>query len=165
MKIHGLRVLKSFVLACLLGFFTGVSTAPAQQQQPTQDLDIVRLHLRGIRALGESGSQETFIAEGLGDIANKLRSLPFSRFSLLSNDEVAMPVHRKRSFPVAVNQSVTVRPLEIVGDVVSLWVSWRDGRGNKVIDTRIAIRRGDEMIAGTEMDNSEEGTVLVISAR
>ncbi len=147
---------------CLLigcGFCLASALAEPKQEE------IIRLHLWGVRALAGEKNQEEYLAEGLQHLAEKLRSLPFTHFSILSNDEVAIPVYRKRTFQFARNQSVTVRPLELRNDMVCLWISWRDERGDKVLDTRIYIKRGDEMIAGTDSGRAQEGTVLVISAR
>ena len=159
---HFLSKTLKLTFICLLigcGFCLGAAVA-----EPEED-EIIRLHLRGVRALLDVENQEQYLAEELQDLAEKLQSLPFNHFSILSNDEVAIPVHRKRTFKFGRNQSVTVRPLESWNDVVCLWISWRDERGDKVLDTRISIKRGDKMIAGTDSGGAHEGTVLVVSAR
>ncbi len=145
----------------LIGWGLNLPSALAQPKQG----EIIRLHLWGVRALAEEKNQEEYLGDGLQHLAAKLRSLPFTHFSILSNDEVAIPVYRKRTFQFARNQSVTLRPLEFRNDMVCLWISWRDERGDKVLDTRVYIKRGDEMIAGTDSERAHEGTVLVISAR
>jgi len=141
------------------GFCLGPTLAEPEGEK------IIRLHLRGVQALVDGRNEEPYFAEGLQDISEKLRSLPFNHFSILSNDEIAIPVHRKRTFKFGRNQSVTIRPLESGNDVVCLWISWRDEREDKVLDTRIAIKRGDKIIAGTDSGEAHEGMVLIISAR
>lgn len=124
----------------------------------------VRVHLRGVRAVGAKGDAGGLYSEGLQDVAQKLSELPFARFTLTTNQEFSVPMHRKQSFPFGRHHSVTIRPIDEHEGVVSLWISWRDERGGKILDTRIRLAPGEQMVAGTDSD-ATGGTILVVSAR
>ncbi len=131
----------------------------------TVEQRVVRLHLRGVRALGDHIATDRQFASGLDDVAGKLGEFPFSRFALVSNEEVEVPLYRKRTVPFLGNQLLTVRPVYAKHGVVSLWLSWRDEKGGKVLDTRVHLVPGEQMVAGTDSDRTRHGAILVISAR
>lgn len=93
---------------------------------------LVRVHLRGVRAVGAKGDSTGQFSEGLQDVSVKLAELPFARFALVTNQEFTVPLHRKQSFLFGRNHSVTIRPIDERDGALSLWISWRDERGGKI---------------------------------
>jgi hypothetical protein len=166
------RTVRRGAIVCFFAGLARLSTgvvAPAFAEgavsKTSVEQGVVKLHLRGVRALGDHLAADRQFSAGLNDVAKKLGEFPFSRFALVSNEEVEVPLYRKRTVPFLGNQLLTVRPVNAKHGVVSLWLSWRDERGGKVLDTRVHLVPGEQMVAGTDSDRTRHGAILVISAR
>lgn len=169
MVVRGVR-LSCFFLGGLL-LVAGMSSggfgakAFADNGASPEGQRLVRVHLRGVRAVRAKGGAVQSFSEGLQDIAQKLGELPFAQFTLLTNEEFQVPLHRKQSFPFGRNHTVTVRPIDAAEGAIILWLSWRDERGGKVLDTRVRLAEGEQMVAGTNSHVNLGGTILVVGAR
>ena len=110
------------------------------------------------------------IDEGLDDISSKLKNLRYKHFKLVCNQQVEVPLMKKRTVYLAEGNSLTVRPLYIDEDKVGLWLRWLDGAGMRVLDTRVHLHDGESVITGTDglpepESNAETGMVLAIEVR
>ena len=153
-----------------------VAGTAALQRQKIQEAPAtsgkVIITVRTIEAQGRIEDHETTgpipvrIDGRLGDLADKLKKLPFRGFVLLSADQRTVPV-RKREYVALVNgQSLSLRPLYSEGapggpKKIGLWLRWQDRTGAAILDTRMHFDDGQSMIAGTDQARDPSNGIIL----
>lgn len=127
-------------------------------------VEVVSLEVRTIKAANvERQRPGTFLVdERLADLRQKLQQLPFNSFELLEKHNLTAPVKRRSELQLSRGNRLTVRPLYHDGEKVGMWLKWRDGRGEVVLDTRMHFMSDEAMLAGTEDLASNGGIVLAV---
>jgi hypothetical protein len=97
----------------------------------------------------------------LADISKNLAHLEFSKFKLISEQEVKVQMMAKEVLTLGGGQSLTVRPLYVSSGRVGMWIHWAD-RDATLLDTRMHFACNDKVITGAESDT--EGASAMILA-
>lgn len=129
----------------------------------------VHLRIRAVHALGFVEGQELagrgkiLVDTRLRDLDRELHSFPFRIYQLL--DDVSVPVspRRKEEIRLVTGQSLKLRLLSVNASGILLWLRWQDKEGSLLLDTRVHLSYGENVLAGAENLNSS-GAVLAISA-
>lgn len=101
------------------------------------------------------------VGAGLQDIAHKLQQLPFKNFEVLDTEQRIVTVSHRDSIPLHGGYQLSVRPLYVEKDKIGMWLRWTDGRGMRLVDTRIHIAPNDTVITGAD-GSVDFGDVLAI---
>jgi hypothetical protein len=166
---------RTFLL--LLSFFSTVlgSTCFAENDpvEPTlSSQSIVQIRVFAIEASkgGVSNlvphTQEVAFANGrtkaqIGFLSPKLNSLPYTTYSLLSEQTFKVPLKKRMQFSLAKGHHITLRPLSADDDRVCFWLKWVEGDGIDIVDTRLTVNVGEPMVTVWEHDESNGFVVAV----
>lgn len=128
----------------------------------------VLIRVRLVRASDKSLlGYRSFVAQtkldpSLADLNDKLESLPFEHFALLSTEERRLPLKKRETIQFAGGQVLHIRPLYIEDSKVSLWLNWIDDSGQSILDSRLHFDSSESMLAGTD-STDDTGLLLAIS--
>ena len=100
----------------------------------------------------------------ISDLKDKLDTLPFEHFVLISSEERLLPLKKKETIQFAGGQLLHLRPILIEGDKVSLWLNWKDAKGQNILDTRMHFDSSQSMLAGTD-STDDTGLLLAINVK
>ena len=154
------------VLLCL-----GAGSAAAQTSQPASHnaAKSPSIHIRCIHALGllddESLAkrEKIMVDTRLRDIDRELHALPFEVYQQL--DEATLPVSlkKKQDMKLVTGQMLKLRLIAETPTGLVLWLRWQDRGGTLLLDTKINLEYGNNVIAGAESVN-KSGAILVLEA-
>jgi hypothetical protein len=130
---------------------------------------VVNVRLRAVVAEGyvrnvKEARSDRVVGANIEDLADKLLKLPYTRYTLGSEEEITIPYQKKEMISILPGQNVTIRPLFIDKRKICLWMKWEDSDGMKILDSRMHFRVGESMIAGTEQTD-ESGIVLAVDVK
>lgn len=158
-----LRLMSLFMLLIVPLFAVpGVSQDVEVQPEPG-----VYLKVRCIRALGLldesslSQRENVIIDTRLRDLDRELHALPFQMYQLLDQKVFPVSTKRKQDIRLVNGQLLHVRLLSKDKDEMALWLRWQDRSGIVVLDTRLKMNYGHNILAGTESVN-RSGAVLAL---
>lgn len=98
----------------------------------------------------------------ISDLKDKLDTLPFEHFVLVSSEELSLPLKKKETISFLGGHSLQLRPLLIENNKVSLWLKWVDAKGVSILDTRMHFDSTQSMLAGTD-STDDTGLLLAIN--
>lgn len=101
------------------------------------------------------------LGPGLQDIAQKLGQLPFRNFQVIDTKQKVIEVSHRDKISLHGGYELSVRPLYIDNEKIGLWLRWTDGRGMRLVDTRMHITPNDTVITGAD-GGGDSGDVLAI---
>jgi hypothetical protein len=151
-----------------------LTASTARKELPTNSVAKVLVTVRTIEAQGrieETESREPIpvrIDGRLGDLADKLKKLPFRGFVFLSADQRGVSVRKKELISLVNGQTLSLRPLyseQVPGGTqkIGLWLRWQDRTGAEILDTRMHFDDGQSMIAGTDQAKDPlNGLILAV---
>lgn len=116
-----------------------------------------------IKAIGAAQTSTEDIDSRIGDLADKLRRLPFTAFKLQSEDVVQLSTLNRKKISLSNGQTICLRPIESSGDQITMWLKWKGKDGMSILDTRINFGLNETMVAGIEGQSEGTGTVLAIT--
>lgn len=118
--------------------------------------------IQGRDPLEDGAFIEREIDPVLGDIAMKLRSLPYRSFSQIMSQQREMSLTKKEVFSLPLGQTLVIRPMQANTGQVVMWLRWRDRVGSTILDTKMAFTPDDILVTGT---NCPHNKGLVIAVR
>jgi hypothetical protein len=100
----------------------------------------------------------------LADISKNLAHLEFSKFKLISEQEVKVQMMSKEVLTLGGGHSLTVRPLYVSSGRVGMWIHWAD-KDATLLDTRMHFACSDKVITGAESDmEGASAMILAVAA-
>ena len=137
------------------------------EQRGASDSGAVMIEVRTLKARHREGGERSFASAPVAldptieDLRGKLQKLHFTSFTLLGTDTRQIELLQKVVMPLANGDTLAIRPLEIAGDRVGLWLKWRDRKGSEVLDTRMHFNSDESVVTGTDSEKNC-GVVLAI---
>lgn len=129
---------------------------------PGQHVLVVVRFLRATTARPNTGDETPLsIGAGLQDIAQKLGQLPFKNFEVLDTEQKVVTVAHRDNIPLHGGYELSLRPLYVDNDKIGVWLRWTDGRGMRLVDTRMHITPNETVITGAD-GGADVGDVLAI---
>lgn len=155
--------LSLFLLICATGP-TEIFGAEAQAEESVQvQVRLLRAHDKSMIGFKNFVSTKE-LDPAISDLKDKLESLPFEQFVLISSQEKLIPLKKKETIEFKCGQFLHLRPLLIDGNKVSLWLNWEDSNGQNILDTRMHFDSSQSMLAGTD-STDDTGLLLAINVR
>lgn len=133
------------------------------QEEHTSTCTKVMVEVKAIAA-SKSEDKNTKIDPRISYLAEQLRKMPYQNYTLLVERSAKVPLMKKRIIPLTDNQTLTVRPIYANDKRVGVWLKWQDGKGMKILDTRMHFDCDQPMLTGLET-NSERGLILAVSIK
>lgn len=96
----------------------------------------------------------------LRDISKQLRKFHFTKFELLSAQRKTVDVMRRDVIQLVDGHRLLLRPTYLEDNRVGMWLKWKDGSGQPLLDTRVHFPCGKTVMAGTEIDFKKKPRVL-----
>lgn len=153
----GIKAIFLVLVLNLVGY-AGVAAA--------EDLSFVLVNVRAIRAsnpVNRTAAEQTIDAR-LSDIQSKLKSFEYSRFRMISNQKLQVPLKKRESVNLTEKTTLHVRPLYLEEGRVGMWIKWIDSNSDDVLlDTRMHFNAQESMVTGTNCKN-DKALILAISA-
>ncbi len=130
----------------------------------------VAIEIREIRAvamLEEEGLKSRdgiFVDTRLSDLDSEFHAFPFQAYQFLGEREVRVSMKRKREIHLVTGQILKLRLLSADPEGIVLWLRWQAKKSRELLlDTRVRLNYGDNVIAGAEGAEST-GLILAITA-
>ena len=140
--------------------------APLRKEVTMQHICAVTLRVvEGHNRVEESSLQEIRAGEALSDVGSQLQALPFKQFRLIGSKERSVPLGEEAVFNVvAANEeshSIHIVPEEVKHGKVGLSLNWFGPTGENMLDTKVAITNGQNMVFGAD-GSGEASSILCL---
>jgi hypothetical protein len=132
-----------------------------------KDRSSVKIEVRTVRADGPestqtAGSSRSVKLQGaIEDLADELMVLDFSQFRMVDLQSLIIPAGKRVTIDLSEGQKLTLRPVSVTEEKVCLWLHWVDRSGEELLETRLRLVRGKNVLAGTE-HSPERGLILAL---
>ncbi len=137
----------------------GFVVSSPSYEEPGEQSQSIRLQFRTLKAWSGGDSP----ASGdLGDLSDKLKSLNYEKFELLSTEEVLFEPGSKQSVRLGDGDLLTVKVLYQNPKRVGIWYHWEDASGAELIDSRLHFGCTKPLLTAVDSGDGQ-GKVLAIN--
>lgn len=141
-------------------------SAPLHKEATLRHICAVTLRVvEGQNRVDESSLQEIRAGEALSDVGSQLQALPFKQFRLIGSKERSVSLGEEAVFNVvAANEeshSIHIVPAEVRHGKVGLSLNWFGPTGENMLDTKVAIKNGQNMVFGAD-GSGEASSILCL---
>lgn len=167
--IHSCRVIKPVRLRLDLFILTFPIAFVLLCHDSEAESKAVALEIRAIKALGmleeESlkARDRIIVDTRLSDLDTEFHAFPFQMYQFLDQQDVRVSMRRKQEVHLVTGQLLKLRLLSAASNGILLWLRWQAKSGELLLDTRVHLDFGDNVIAGAESVN-RTGLILAIRA-
>lgn len=160
------KVLVLFVGLVMFGSWSSLALAERHQRlpgdaEPAADVRELKLKIRIIKASKDEAMAipastdgaavpALQISEDLRDLTPQLESLGFQNFHLVDQRLITVPARKKQKIALAEGDTLSIRPVALTDGRVCLWLKWRDRTGMELLDTRVWVTPGENMVTGSD---------------
>lgn len=150
-------------LCCLFVSPSFADHLPAKLQKGEEPFIRVRL-IQARDAVNGTAREmpQQVLDKRIEDLKQQLTSLPFTRFDTLAIRKRKASLDRVHSIALRLGHSVNLRLLYVEKGKTGLWLVWKSGEGEELLNTKLHLNCREPMVAGTELQNGE-GLVLAVN--
>lgn len=149
-------------LGAVLGSLLLTIGSTALADGPPNEITVSVRAVHASQPASKDGTERE-VDSDLHDLRAKFDQLPFHAFRLLSEQKEVVPFKKKQTFRLPNSQTLTVRPLAIENNKVSLWLKWQEKGGEDILDTRMHFGCGESMLTGVDSEAPDSGVILAIT--
>jgi hypothetical protein len=122
----------------------------------------ITLRVRTIKAVSGGNESPALVSKELSDISRQLAALPYTKFSLLSSNEVDVPVKKRGWLKLKNGDGLVFRMLYRENGKAGISLAWHDSNGSEILNTKLHFECHNPIVTGTN-SGERDGVVLAIN--